>query len=111
MSSFAVPGAILSKALIISIIPSKILLGKTRLKSPGVAAKVGRTVPSSILLALLLRPLIKSPNLCTITPPPNILDKRAILSPYPLLSLNGAVKCFETNNAKLVFSVLSEESS
>ena len=29
-----------------------------------------------------------------------------MLSPYPLLSLNGAVKCLDTKRAKLVLSVL-----
>ena len=30
------------------------------------------------------------------TPPPNMLDSLAMLSPYPLLSLNGSEKCFAT---------------
>ena len=101
----AVPGAILSSAYIISIIPSRIRLGSTRLKSPGVAARVGLTRPSSILFSVLRLPLIRSPNLWTITPPPSILESLAILSPYPLLSLNGSEKCFATRSAKLVFSV------
>ena len=51
----------------------------------------------------LVLPRTRSPNLCTITPPPSILDNLAILSPYPLLSLNGSEKCLETRSAKFVY--------
>ena len=91
--------------LIQCINPSRIRFGSTRLKSPGVAERVGSTSPSSILFALLLRPLTRSPKRCTMTPPPSILESLAILSPYPLLSLKGSEKCLETSRAKFVFSV------
>ena len=50
----------------------------TRLKSPG-SASVGLINPSSILSSVLRLPRIRSPNLCTITPPPSILDSLAML--------------------------------
>ena len=42
---------------------------------------VGTTRLSLIRFSVLLLPRIKSPKRCTITPPPNILERRAILSP------------------------------
>ena len=81
------------------------------LKSPGEADRVGRTNPSSILSGVLLLPRIRSPNRWTRTPPPSILERRAMLSPYPLLSLKGSEKCFSTKSAKFVFSVCFSLSS
>ena len=56
VEQFAVPGAILSSAYIISMIPSRILFGRTRLRSPGVALRVGLVKDSLILDGVLRLP-------------------------------------------------------
>lgn len=63
------------------MMPSRIRLGITRLRSPGVAASVGVMKPFSMRFGVLRWPRIRSPNRCTITPPPSILLSRAMLSP------------------------------
>ena len=65
----------------ISMMPSRMRLGITRLRSPGVAASVGVTKLSSTRLGVERWPRIRSPNRWTMTPPPSILDSRAMLSP------------------------------
>ena len=51
------------------------------LGSPGVALSVGTTNDSAMRLGVERRPRIRSPKRCTITPPPSILLRRAMLSP------------------------------
>ena len=83
----------------------------TRDRSPGTASSVGCVKDLEIRFAVLRWPRIRSPNRCSMTPPPSMFDRRAMLSPYPLLSVKGSVKCFETSSAKFVFSVWREGSS
>ena len=51
------------------------------LQNQGVAASVGVTRPSSMRLTVLRRPRTRSPKRWTMTPPPSMLDRRAMDSP------------------------------
>ena len=61
--------------------PSRILFGITRERSPGVAFSVGTMKLFLILFYVDLCPMIRSPNLWTITPPPSIFESLAMDSP------------------------------
>lgn len=52
----------LIQSIDLSIMPSKIRFGSTRLRSPGVAFKVGVINASSILAGVERRPRIRSPK-------------------------------------------------
>ena len=63
------------------MMPSRMRLGITRLRSPGVADRVGVTKLSSMRLGVDRWPRIRSPKRWMMTPPPSMLDSRAMLSP------------------------------
>ncbi len=85
--------------------------GITSERSPGVAERVGWVKLSCMRFTVERLPAIRSPNLCSITPPPSMLESFAMFSAYAVESLKGSVKCFDTSSAKFVFAVWSAGSS
>ncbi len=61
--------------------PSNRRFGRTRLRSPAAAFKVGTVKDCGFFLLYFYVPLIRSPKRWTMTPPPSILLRRAMLSP------------------------------
>ena len=93
------------------VIPSNKRFGRTRLRSPAAAFKVGTVKDYADSFFCTSPASDQIPKTLDNHAAPSILLNRAILSPYPFESLKGSEKCFATSNAKFVLFVCFAGSS